>query len=101
MAADSIDIGLGSGPGLAFIAKGSPVKGIAAMAGPPLIFALVVRNDGSVKSVDDLKGKEDRHLHRRLDHELARRRGVTAKGLGGDDAMTEVPIGEDGAGSRR
>ena len=32
MAADGIDIGLGSGPGLAFIVKGSPVKGIAAMA---------------------------------------------------------------------
>src|ERR1700760_211789 len=57
MAADSIDIGLGSGPGLAFIAKGSPVKGIAAMAGPPLLFALVVRNDRRVNSVDDLKGK--------------------------------------------
>jgi NitT/TauT family transport system substrate-binding protein len=56
MAADAVDIGLGSGPGMAFIAKGSPVKGIAAMAGPPLIFALVVRADGSVKTIDDLKG---------------------------------------------
>src|SRR6266545_2863885 len=28
MAADGIDVGLGSGPGLAFVAKGSPVKGI-------------------------------------------------------------------------
>src|ERR1700689_4589719 len=56
MAANAVDIGLGSGPGLAFIAKGSPVKGIAAMAGPPLIFALVVRADGSVKTIDDLKG---------------------------------------------
>lgn len=58
MAADSIDVGLGSGPGLAFIVKGSPVKGIAAMAGPPLIFALVARNDGDVKSADDLKGRK-------------------------------------------
>jgi ABC-type nitrate/sulfonate/bicarbonate transport system substrate-binding protein len=58
MAADGIDIGLGSGPGLAFIAKGSPVKGIAAMAGPPLLFALVVRNDDTVKTVDDLKGRK-------------------------------------------
>ena len=48
MAADGIDVGLGSGPGLAFIVKGSPVKGIAAMAGPPLLFALVVRNDAAV-----------------------------------------------------
>jgi NitT/TauT family transport system substrate-binding protein len=58
MAADGIDIGLGSGPGLAFIAKGSPIKGIAAMAGPPLLFALVVRNDDTVKTVDDLKGRK-------------------------------------------
>src|SRR5262245_28653849 len=58
MAADGIDIGLGSGPGLAFIVKGSPAKGIAAMAGPPLLFALVVRNDGSVPTVDDLKGRK-------------------------------------------
>ena len=58
MAADGIDIGLGSGPGLAFIVKGSPVKGIAAMADPPLTFALVVRNDGDIKTLDDLKGKK-------------------------------------------
>jgi len=57
MAADSIDIGLGSGPGLAFIVKGSPVKGVAAMADQPLIFALVVRNDGSVKSAANLKAR--------------------------------------------
>ena len=58
MAADGIDIALGSGPGLAFIIKGSPVKGIAAMAGPPLMFALVVRGDDSVKTPDDLKGRK-------------------------------------------
>ena len=57
MAADGIDIGLGSGPGLAFVVKGSPVKGIAAFADPPLTFALVVRNDDSIKSIEDLKGK--------------------------------------------
>ena len=58
MAANAIDIGLGSGPGMAFIVKGSPVKAIAAIAGPPLIFALVVRSDGAVKSIDDLKGRK-------------------------------------------
>src|SRR5512142_3138555 len=58
MAADGIDIALGSGPGLAFIVKGSPVKGIAAMAGPPLLFALVVRNDDTIRTVDDLKGRK-------------------------------------------
>jgi NitT/TauT family transport system substrate-binding protein len=57
MAADSLDIALGSGPALAFIVKGSPVKGVAAMAGPPLLLAIVVRPDGP-KTVAELKGKK-------------------------------------------
>jgi NitT/TauT family transport system substrate-binding protein len=57
MAADSIDIALGSGPAMAFIVKGAPIKGIAAMAGPPLLLALIVRPDGP-KSVAELKGKK-------------------------------------------
>jgi ABC-type nitrate/sulfonate/bicarbonate transport system substrate-binding protein len=43
MASDSLDIALGSGPAMAFIVKGSPIKGVAAMAGPPLLLAIVVR----------------------------------------------------------
>ena len=57
MASDSIDIALGSGPAMAFIAKGSPIKAIAAMAGPPLLLTLLVRNDDTVKTVADLKGR--------------------------------------------
>jgi ABC-type nitrate/sulfonate/bicarbonate transport system substrate-binding protein len=57
MASGSLDIALGSGPAMAFIVKGSPVKAIAAMAGRPLLLTLVVRNDDTVKSVPDLKGK--------------------------------------------
>jgi NitT/TauT family transport system substrate-binding protein len=57
MTADSIDVALGSGPGMAFIVKGSPVKAIAAMAGPPLLLAIVVRPDGP-KTAADLKGKK-------------------------------------------
>jgi ABC-type nitrate/sulfonate/bicarbonate transport system substrate-binding protein len=56
MAADSIDIALGSGPAMAFIVKGSPIKGIAAMAGPPLLLTVVVRPDGP-RTVEELKGK--------------------------------------------
>jgi ABC-type nitrate/sulfonate/bicarbonate transport system substrate-binding protein len=55
-AADSIDILLGSGPAMAFIVKGAPIKGVAAMAGPPLLLAIVVRPDGP-KTVADLKAK--------------------------------------------
>ncbi len=56
MASDSLDIALGSGPAMAFIAKGAPIKGVAAMAGPPLLLAIVVRPDGP-KTASDLKGK--------------------------------------------
>jgi NitT/TauT family transport system substrate-binding protein len=57
MTSDSIDIGIGSGPALAFIVKGSPIKAVAAMAGPPLLLAIVVRPDG-IKGVAELKGKK-------------------------------------------
>jgi len=42
---------------MAFIAKGSPVKAVAAMAGPPLLLTIVVLPDGP-KTVADLKGKK-------------------------------------------
>src|SRR5919197_371630 len=57
MASDSLDIALGSGPAMAFIVKGSPIKGVAAMAGPPLLLAIVVRPDGP-KTAAELKGKK-------------------------------------------
>ena len=79
---NAIDIGLGSGPGLAFIVKGSPVKGIAAMAGPPLLFALVVRADGAVKTVDDLKGRKVGVSTVGSADQLADQRGVAPAGLG-------------------
>jgi ABC-type nitrate/sulfonate/bicarbonate transport system substrate-binding protein len=57
MAADSLDIALGSGPAMAFIAKGAPTKAVAAMGGPPLDLTIVVRPDGP-KSAVELKGKK-------------------------------------------
>jgi NitT/TauT family transport system substrate-binding protein len=94
MAADGIDVGLGSGPGLAFIVKGAPVKGIAAMAGPPLLFALVVRNDAAVSSLDDLKGRKVGvstvgSVTSWIISEVSRQKGW------GYDGMAQVPIGDD------
>src|SRR5262249_34731840 len=57
MAADGVDIGIGSGPGMAFTAKGAPIKTVAAMAGIPTNMALMVNYNSAIKSVDDLKGK--------------------------------------------
>jgi ABC-type nitrate/sulfonate/bicarbonate transport system substrate-binding protein len=56
-AAGSIDVLVGSGPAMAFIVKGSPIKAICAMAGPPLLLVLVVRPDGP-KTIAELKGKK-------------------------------------------
>jgi NitT/TauT family transport system substrate-binding protein len=94
MAADGIDVALGSGPGLAFIVKGSPIKGIAAMAGPPLLFALMVRTDDAVKTVADLKGKKVGvstvgSVTSWIVSEVSRQNGW------GFDGVTQVPIGDD------
>jgi NitT/TauT family transport system substrate-binding protein len=57
MAADSLDIALGSGPAMAFIAKGAPTKAIAVMGNAPLDLTIVVRLDGP-KTAAELKGKK-------------------------------------------
>ncbi len=58
MTADSVDIGIGGGPGLGFFAKGVPAKGIAAMASAPMNMAMAVAADSPIKSIKDLKGKK-------------------------------------------
>ncbi|HEY3917132.1 MAG TPA: ABC transporter substrate-binding protein [Stellaceae bacterium] len=57
MTADSIDMALGSGTDFQFIAKGAPEKGVAAFASAPINLAILVRMDGKITKVDDLKGK--------------------------------------------
>jgi len=58
LVSDSIDFGLGSGPGMGFLAKGVPAKAIAAMAGAPMNMSMVVTYDSPIKTLDDLKGKK-------------------------------------------
>ncbi len=57
LAADAIDIGLGSGPELVFVAKGNTDLGIAAFAGP-MGLLLIARPDAGINSPADLKGKK-------------------------------------------
>jgi len=85
MASDSLDVALGSGPAMAFIVKGAPIKAVAAMAGPPLLLAIVVRPDGP-KSAAELKGKKVSvstagSLTYWLVSETARRQGWGPKGI--------------------
>ena len=58
LTADSIDIGIGSGPGMAFMAKGVPAKAVAVMYGVPKNMAVMVGYNSSIKTVEDLKGKK-------------------------------------------
>src|SRR5215831_19945781 len=57
LAAGSIDFGLGSGPGMAFSAKGSPAIAVAAFAGPPRNISAIVLHNSAIETIADLKGK--------------------------------------------
>ena len=84
-AAGGVEFLLGSGPALGYIAKGAPVKGIAAMAGPPLLLAIVVPPNGA-KTPADLKDKKVSvstagSLTYFLVSETSRRQGWGPKGI--------------------
>lgn len=92
LTAGSIDIAVGSGPELAFIVKGAPEVGIAAIADAPYSVVLTVLKDGPVKSVADLKGRtvsvsSKGSLTDWLAHELIRQEGWPA------DGMKVAPLG--------
>lgn len=57
MTAGSTDIALGAGPDMGFIAKGSPEKAVAVMAGPPVNMYVLVAESAGIKTVEQLKGK--------------------------------------------
>jgi NitT/TauT family transport system substrate-binding protein len=58
LVSDSIDMSLGSGPGMGFLAKGVPAKAVAAMAGAPMNMSMVVSYDSPIRTLDDIKGKK-------------------------------------------
>ncbi len=53
----SIDIGLGSGPAMAYRSKGVPAIAVAVMAGRPQDMALIVAKGSDIKTLAGLKGK--------------------------------------------
>jgi NitT/TauT family transport system substrate-binding protein len=93
LAAGSLDVGLGSGPGLGFRVKGAPMIGVAAMYGAPSNLALLVPVKSPVKSVGELKGKRIGvttlgSLTDWLVRELSRQQGW------GSDGIVVVPLGQ-------
>jgi ABC-type nitrate/sulfonate/bicarbonate transport system substrate-binding protein len=58
MVAGAIDVALGGGTDLQFLAKGSPEKAVGQMASAPSNMAIVVKSDSPIKTLADLKGKK-------------------------------------------
>jgi len=86
LTADSIDVAVGSGPGLGFRAKGVPAIGVAAMYGPPTNLALTIAANSPIKTVADLKGKRigvttQGSLTDWLTRELSRQQGWGSDGI--------------------
>jgi NitT/TauT family transport system substrate-binding protein len=86
LAAGSLDIGLGSGPGLGFRVKGAPMIGVAAMYGAPRNLALLISAKSPIKSVAELKGKRigvttAGSLTDWLVRELSRQQGWGSEGI--------------------
>lgn len=86
MAADGIDIGVSSGPELALVERGAPVKGVAMPFGPPVYLVLLVRPGDAIKAVADLKGRRlsvssARSLTGWLAVELSRQQGWGPRGI--------------------
>src|SRR5208282_1902219 len=92
LTAGSVDIGIGSGPGMAFTVKGVPAMAVAAMYGLPKNMAVTVGYDSDVKTVDDLKGKK---LGVTTVGSLTAWIGerINAKKGWGDNGIIVVPIG--------
>ena len=82
LTADSIDIGIGSGPGMAFMVKGVPAKAVAVMYGVPKNMAVMVGYNSPVKTVDDLKGLKLGVHHRGLADRLDRQADQQSQGVG-------------------
>jgi NitT/TauT family transport system substrate-binding protein len=93
MMAHATDISMGAGTDLAFLAKGAPEKAVAALAGPPLNFVAMVRNDGKINAVADLKGKRiSASTVGSITSWFASQISVSQRWTGAD-AMTIVPLG--------
>ena len=96
MAAGAIDIGIGSGAELVFVAKGSPELAVANAAGPPLFIGITVPWDSPARTAADLKGarigvSSVNSMTYWMALELARQRGwgpggVTPVTIGGETA---------------
>ena len=95
LAADAIDLGLGSGPELVFVAKGNTDLAVCAFAGP-MGLLLIVRPDSGIDKPADLKGRKIGvstvgGLTDWAVHHVSRQQGW------GPDGIAVTPLGADEA----
>lgn len=95
--AGTVQIGLGSGPALAFLSKGVPAKAVGAFGGRPYDLCLIVGAKVGTTSVDALRGKRIGvttlgSLSHWLVLETSRQHHWT-----GADALVPVPLGSQRA----
>ena len=58
LAANGVDFGLGSGPGMGFAVKGVPARAVAAFAGSPYSISIVIAPNAPYNDIKDMKGKK-------------------------------------------
>jgi len=97
MAAGAIDIALGGGTDLLFVAKGSPEKAVGVLGNAPSNLSILVQGDSPIRTIADLKGKKIAattvgSLTSWFAQEIARRQGwgvdgITLVYLGGTVSM--------------
>ena len=97
MASGALDIALGGGTDLLFVAKGSPEKAVAVLGTSPANLSILVLGDSPIRSIADLKGKKIAattvgSLTSWFAQEIARRQGwgidsITLIYLGGTESM--------------
>ncbi|MDB5572015.1 MAG: ABC-type nitrate/sulfonate/bicarbonate transport system, substrate-binding protein [Hyphomicrobiales bacterium] len=92
LTAGSVQFGFGSGPGMAYHSKGVPAIAVAAVAGPPFSFALIVGPNSRIKTVADLKDAKigvttAGSVTQWLARELSRKQGW------GPTGITDMPLG--------
>lgn len=93
MSAGAIDMSVAGNIGLAYETKGVPEKAVAVVAGAPIEMSIIIRSDGDIKKVEDLKGKSigvggATSLTAWLALQLSEHEGW------GPDGVTRTPIGD-------
>jgi NitT/TauT family transport system substrate-binding protein len=93
LAANSVDFGVGGGPGMGYAVKGVPDLAVAVIANQPANMSLVVSNQSGVKSAADLKGKQIGVTTAGSLTDWLVRRTAVAQGWDASDIET-VPMGD-------